>query len=293
MDEPHADLRDELFEIAASVRALVGWYESTGAWGLPLSPPSAQPAPQAQAFAREPTHDEPLPTREPATFQPPPERSAPQAPPVFTPAAPPARPVAARAEVQTPEARVERLRVLASEVTSCTRCGLCQTRTQTVFSRGNPLSELLFVGEGPGVEEDLAGEPFVGPAGQLLDKMIAAMGYRAGEVYICNIVKCRPPENRKPEPDEMEACKSYLAAQIELVRPKFIVALGATAIQGLLGTTEGITKLRGKWKMYRGIPVMPTFHPAYLLRQPTAKREVWSDLQEVMTRVGKKPPARA
>ncbi|WP_348980546.1 uracil-DNA glycosylase family protein, partial [Polyangium sp. 15x6] len=228
---------------------------------------------------------------QPAPFTPPPERApAPQ----FTP--PPAeraqRPAIARPEARTPEARVEQLRVLASEVASCTRCGLAARRTQTVFARGNPLSELCFVGEGPGAEEDLQGEPFVGPAGQLLDKMIAAMGYRRDEVYICNIVKCRPPENRKPQPEEMDACKGYLATQIELVRPKYIVALGATAIQGLLGTTEGITKLRGKWKMYRGIPVMPTFHPAYLLRQPSAKREVWTDLQEVMARLGKKPPAR-
>jgi uracil-DNA glycosylase len=123
-----------------------------------------------------------------------------------------------------------------------------------------------------------------------LDKMIGAMGYRRDEVYICNIVKCRPPNNRKPAPEEMELCKSHLVQQIDLCRPKCIVALGATAIQGLLGTTEGIMKLRGKWKLYRMIPVMPTFHPAYLLRQPEAKREVWEDLKAVMSRLGKTPP---
>ncbi|WP_240807181.1 uracil-DNA glycosylase [Polyangium spumosum] len=292
MDEPHADPRDELFEIATSVRALVEWYEGTGAWGLPLAPPrEAEPAFHAQ----EP-HADPQPQRaQPASFTAPPERPQAHAAPQWTPQAPPApqRPAAARPEALTPEARAVRLQMLASEVAGCTRCRLCETRTQTVFSRGNPLSELLFVGEGPGSEEDLQGEPFVGPAGQLLDRMIAAMGYRRDEVYICNIVKCRPPENRKPQPEEMEACKGWLAAQLELLRPKYIVALGATAIQGLIGTSEGITRLRGKWKMYRGIPVMPTFHPAYLLRQPSAKREVWSDLQEVMARLGKKPPARS
>ncbi|MDI1427923.1 uracil-DNA glycosylase [Polyangium sorediatum] len=309
MDEPHADPRDELFEIATSVRALVEWYDSTGAWGLPLAPardvepayPAAEPhaaPPPPNPRAAAPVADRrPVPSdstfAQPAQFTPPPERAqVPQYVPPSPPAERPQRPAAARPEARTPEARIEQLRVLASEVASCTRCRLAERRTQTVFARGNPLSELCFVGEGPGVEEDLAGEPFVGPAGQLLDKMIAAMGYRPGEVYICNIVKCRPPENRKPQPDEMEACKGYLASQLELARPRYIVALGATAIQGLLGTTEGITKLRGKWKMYRGTPVMPTFHPAYLLRQPSAKREVWTDLQEVMARLGKKPPAR-
>jgi uracil-DNA glycosylase len=286
MDEPHADPRDELFEIAASVRALVGWYESTGAWGLPASPaPTPREREEAARFEEAPPR--------PRVAQPPqqPMEDAPFRRAPLPPQAP-QRPAAARVAVLSPEARVERLRVLADEVAGCARCRLSQGRTQTVFARGNPLAELLFVGEGPGFEEDRAGEPFVGPAGQLLDKMIAAMGYRPADVYICNIVKCRPPENRKPQPDEMEACRSYLATQLELVRPKYIVALGATAIQGLIGTTEGITRLRGTWKMYRGIPVMPTFHPAYLLRQPAAKKEVWSDLQQVMSRLGKAPPGR-
>lgn len=150
------------------------------------------------------------------------------------------------------------------------------------------------MGEGPGAEEDARGEPFVGKAGQLLDKMIAAMGYRRDDVYICNIVKCRPPENRKPEPVEMSACAPFFTQQLALVRPKVIVALGATAVQGLIGTSEGITRLRGKWKLYKGMtPIMPTFHPAYLLRNPPAKREVWADLQEVMRHLGKGPPARS
>ncbi|KYG09759.1 DNA polymerase, partial [Sorangium cellulosum] len=189
--------------------------------------------------------------------------------------------------------RLTRLSLIAEEVRTCQKCPLHEGRTHTVFSRGDPLSEIVFVGEGPGAEEDQQGEPFVGPAGQLLDKMIAAMGYHRDGVYICNIVKCRPPKNRKPEPAEMAACSPYLASQLALIKPKVIVALGATAVQGLIGTTEGITKLRGTWKLYKGsIPIMPTFHPAYLLRQPGAKREVWSDLKEVMRHLGKSAPDR-
>ncbi|WP_437588480.1 uracil-DNA glycosylase family protein [Sorangium sp. So ce1000] len=193
----------------------------------------------------------------------------------------------------TKEERAARLSLIAEEVRTCQKCPLHEGRTHTVFSRGDPSSEVVFVGEGPGAEEDQQGQPFVGPAGQLLDKMIAAMGYHRDEVYICNIVKCRPPKNRKPEPAEMATCSPYLAAQLALIKPKVIVALGATAVQGLIGTSEGITKLRGTWKLYKGsIPIMPTFHPAYLLRQPSAKREVWSDLKEVMRHLGKSAPDR-
>jgi DNA polymerase len=176
-----------------------------------------------------------------------------------------------------------RLAELAAEIKGCTRCALHRERTQTVFARGNGKSGVLFLGEGPGEEEDRQGQPFVGPAGQLLDRMIAAMQLARDDVYVCNVVKCRPPRNRKPEPDEMSQCRPYLDEQITLLQPRVIVALGATAVQGLLGTTEGITRLRGQWKLFRGqVPVMPTFHPAYLLRQPQAKREVWDDLREVL-----------
>ena len=211
--------------------------------------------------------------------------------------APPPHPTTTRSPVAAPSSQDERrtrLALLAEEVRSCTRCALHEARNLTVFSRGNPFSELCFIGEGPGADEDRLGEPFVGAAGQLLDRMIAAMGYHRDDVYICNIVKCRPPNNRKPEPAEMASCVPYLAQQVGLVQPKVIVALGATAVQGLIGTTEGITRLRGKWKLYKGsIPIMPTFHPAYLLRQPAAKREVWLDLQEVMKRLGKAPSGRS
>jgi DNA polymerase len=192
----------------------------------------------------------------------------------------------------SPEERMRRLSVLADEVRGCTKCRLCQARTQTVFSRGNPLSELCFVGDAPGVAEEAAGEPFVGEPGALLDRMIVAMGYHRDDVYICNLVKCRPLENQKLRPDEIAACKPHLAAQLELVAPKYIVTLGTVATQGLLGTSEPIAKLRGTWKMYKGVPVMPTFHPAYVHKAPSAKRDVWSDLQQVMARLGKAPPSK-
>jgi DNA polymerase len=189
--------------------------------------------------------------------------------------------------------RRDRLKLLEDEVKGCTRCGLSQSRTQTVFARGDGGSGLCFVGEGPGADEDAQGFPFVGKAGQLLDRMIAAMGFSRDEVYVCNIVKCRPPNNRKPELEEMAACMPYLSRQLELVEPAVIVALGATAVQGLFGTTEGITRLRGRWRLYKGkIAVMPTFHPAYLLRTPAAKRQVWEDLQAVLRQLGRPIPER-
>jgi len=192
--------------------------------------------------------------------------------------------------------RRARLTVLAEQVAACTKCELHKTRTQTVFFRGNPDAELCFVGEGPGADEDAQGEPFVGKAGQLLDKMIAGMGLdRDRDVYVANIVKCRPPGNRTPDPREMASCMPYLTEQLELIRPKAIVALGSTALRGLLGPGDGITKARGTWKLYRGtIPVMPTFHPAYVLRTPTqeVKGQVWNDLKLVLKQLGRELPKR-
>jgi DNA polymerase len=161
-----------------------------------------------------------------------------------------------------------------------------------VFGVGNPSAELVFVGEGPGEDEDLQGEPFVGRAGQLLTKMIEAMGYRRDEIYIANVVKCRPPGNRNPEPDEIEACEPFLRAQLAAIRPKVIVALGKFAAQTLLRDTSPISKLRGKWFSYEGVRLMPTFHPAYLLRSPNEKGKAWEDLQMVMKALGKEPSPR-
>lgn len=176
---------------------------------------------------------------------------------------------------------------------ACTRCKLAPGRTNLVFGVGNPNAELMFVGEAPGVDEDLQGEPFVGRAGQLLTDIIErGMGMSRGEVYICNVIKCRPPENRNPEQDEVSTCEPFLFRQIDLVRPQAIVGLGTFAVQALLKVKTPISKLRGKWHEVRGIKMMPTFHPAYLLRNPADKRLVWADIQEVMKFLGQPIPPR-
>jgi len=182
------------------------------------------------------------------------------------------------------------LLAIRQELGECTRCKLSGGRTTLVFGVGNPHAELMFVGEGPGADEDVQGEPFVGKAGQLLTRMIEAMGYRREQVYIANVVKCRPPGNRNPEPDEIEACEPFLRRQIEAVGPKVIVALGKFAAHTLLRTAIPITKLRGTWSTYAGVKLMPTFHPAYLLRSPDEKAKAWADLQLVMAELGKRPP---
>ncbi len=178
------------------------------------------------------------------------------------------------------------------EMGECTRCKLAAGRTHLVFGVGNPSAGLMFVGEGPGGEEDRQGEPFVGKAGQLLTRMIEAMGYRRQDVYIANVVKCRPPQNRDPEPDEIEACEPFLKAQIAAVRPRVIVALGRFAVQTLLRDGTPISRLRGRWREYQGVRLMPTFHPAYLLRNPGDKGKAWEDLKLVMREFGKEPPAK-
>jgi DNA polymerase len=175
------------------------------------------------------------------------------------------------------------------ELGVCKRCKLCSGRKNIVFGVGNPKARLVFVGEGPGAEEDTQGIPFVGAAGHLLTKMIQAMGFSRDEVYICNVVKCRPPGNRNPESDEIEACQPFLEAQLRAIRPEVIVALGKFAAQTLLKTQTPITRLRGQWREYLGITLMPTFHPAYLLRNPAEKKAAWADLQAVMARFGKAP----
>ena len=186
----------------------------------------------------------------------------------------------------------EALLAVRTELGPCTRCKLAAGRTHLVFGVGNPHSELMFVGEGPGADEDLQGEPFVGKAGQLLTRMIEAMGYRRADVYIANVVKCRPPGNRNPEPDEIEACEPFLRAQIAAIGPKVIVALGKFAAQTLLRDTTPISRLSGRWSQYGGVKLMPTFHPAYLLRSPDEKKKAWEDLQLVMAELGKPPPGR-
>ena len=168
----------------------------------------------------------------------------------------------------------------------CTRCKLHSTRKTIVFADGNPKAELVFVGEGPGHDEDVQGLPFVGRAGKLLNQMIEAMGLQRKDVYICNVVKCRPPENRLPERDEIECCSPFLLRQLDVISPKVIVCLGACSAQTLLQTNRGISHFRGQWLDFRGHKLMATYHPAYLLRNPAAKGEVWKDLQKVMAVLG-------
>lgn len=180
------------------------------------------------------------------------------------------------------------------EVRGCKKCRLCETRTNTVFGEGDHDARLMFIGEGPGENEDLQGRPFVGRAGQLLDKMIVAMGLRREQVFIANIVKCRPPQNREPAPDETATCTPYLTRQIEIIRPQVIVTLGRPSTQHMLQSKESMSRLRGHWHDYRGIKVMPTYHPAYILRSYTeqVRAAVWSDLKQVMEELGLKVPAK-
>lgn len=180
------------------------------------------------------------------------------------------------------------------QVKGCTKCRLSQTRTQTVFGEGDPDAQIMFIGEGPGENEDLQGRPFVGKAGQLLDRMIVAMGLSREKVFICNIVKCRPPNNRQPAPDETGTCTPYLLRQIEIVRPKVIVTLGLPSTQYILQTKNSMGKMRGHWHDWRGIKVMPTYHPAYVLRDytPKTRAAVWGDLQQVLTALGMPIPRR-
>ncbi len=176
----------------------------------------------------------------------------------------------------------EQLKELREEMGDCTRCKLGKSRTHLVFGVGSPEARLMFIGEAPGRDEDLKGEPFVGRAGQLLTKIIEAMGYKRSDVYITNILKSRPPENRNPEPDEIEVCFPFLERQIEIIKPTIIICLGKFAAQTMLNTDAPISSLRGQMGEYKGIPVMPTYHPAYLLRNPDAKKQVWEDVQKVM-----------
>jgi uracil-DNA glycosylase len=181
---------------------------------------------------------------------------------------------------------LERIR---EDLGECTRCRLHEQRNKIVFGAGNPRAELVFVGEGPGHDEDVQGLPFVGRAGKLLTQMIEAMGLQRDQVYICNVVKCRPPENRKPEDDEVATCSPYLYRQLDAIAPKAIVCLGGVAAQALLKTKDPISRFRGNWFDYRNTKLLATYHPAYLLRNPAAKSEVWKDLQKVMAYLGLQP----
>lgn len=257
------DVSSEVAALIREVRGLLEYEEELGGPGVPHVPYEPRRSPEVV-----PSSAGPAPGAAPAQVAPAPV------------------PVAAAPAAESGHVR---LAVLAEQAAACTACRLHATRTKSVFARGNPESEIVFVGEGPGYNEDQTGSPFVGAAGQLLDKMIAAMGYAPDDVYICNVVKCRPPENRTPQTDEAVACAPYLIGQLEVVAPKVIVALGKCAAENLGAMPDGGRGWRGRWSEYQGIPVMPTYHPAFLLRSPEFKRQVWDDLKIVLDRLGRRP----
>ncbi|MBN2429081.1 MAG: uracil-DNA glycosylase [Deltaproteobacteria bacterium] len=187
--------------------------------------------------------------------------------------------------VQVAETLSEGLEDICRELDGCRRCPLCEGRNRLVFGGGNPQAELVFVGEAPGREEDRQGIPFVGEAGQLLERILFAMNLHRDDVYICNVIKCRPPGNRDPKPEEIEACEPFLKRQLAVIRPKVLVTLGKFAAQTLLRERMPISRLRGHWREYEGIPLMPTYHPAFLLRNPASKKEVWIDMKKVMEKL--------
>ncbi|HYC60179.1 MAG TPA: uracil-DNA glycosylase [Thermoanaerobaculia bacterium] len=197
----------------------------------------------------------------------------------------------APAQTETFAATEDTLDALRLETHNCNSCRLAGTRTNVVFGVGNPNADLMFIGEAPGRDEDIKGEPFVGRAGQLLTDIIKAMQLSREQVYIANVIKCRPPENRNPEPDEIEQCRPFLRRQVALIKPKVIVTLGKFGLQSLTEKSYAISAIRGQWLDYNGIKLMPTYHPAYLLRTPSAKKDVWADMKKVMVELGIPVPA--
>lgn len=213
-----------------------------------------------------------------------------------SPAIPPRKPISAPPQaggIVPPEQRAAALQIIRDDIGDCTRCALHKGRNKIVFADGDPNARLMFVGEGPGADEDAQGLPFVGRAGQLLNNMINAMGLKREEVYIANVVKCRPPGNRTPEPEEANTCSPFLFGQIDVVHPEVIVALGATAATYLLGQRQPLAGLRGRMHSVRGTRLIVTYHPAYLLRDPRQKKEAWADLQIAMRELGLKLPSRS
>lgn len=271
----------ELAELVALTREHLRWEMDLGSRGLPEV--SVEPRAEVETSAEGPT-----PLAAPAApLATPTEARSPAREPLPEPSEQPKRDVARPTE---PSDRRTRLALIEETVRGCVQCGLHAGRTQTVFARGNPNARLVFVGEGPGFNEDRQGAPFVGKAGELLDRMIAAMGFGKDEVYICNVVKCRPPDNRTPNPDEIAACMPFLRSQLEIVQPEVIVALGRCAAETLGAATSG-KPWRGAWGAWEGARVMPTYHPAFLLRSPEHKRPVWEDLQQVVAAMGRTLPA--
>jgi DNA polymerase len=293
-------------EAAALLRAVRGHLEVTADPFVPAPPPPpAAPArrPAAASTATPPAAVRPpAPSPTPSPVPSPVPAAAPVPTPAPVPAAAPAPPVTVRAGLQlgplpagqaapSLSQRHSAMQAVRTDLGDCQRCKLCKGRTNIVFGVGSPAAELVFVGEGPGRDEDLSGEPFVGLAGQMLTRIIEnVFKLRRDDVYICNVVKCRPPQNRNPEPDEIAACQPFLIRQLEVLRPRIIVCLGKFAAQTLLGTEASISSLRGRFHDYHGIRVMPTYHPAFLLRNPAMKRTVWEDMKLVVAELAR-PPA--
>jgi uracil-DNA glycosylase family 4 len=284
------DAREEAAEVAREARVALQRERDRLKWGAAGAPAPAAGAPTKAATAAatataaaavSATAADPEVLSLPGFEPPPPPKPLP-APGAFVPAA--AGPGAGLATEMPLELRADLphdLPALQAMVAGCRKCALCETRTKTVFADGTPLAKLMFVGEAPGRDEDLRGLPFVGRAGQLLDKMIEAIEMKRDEVYICNVLKCRPPDNRTPAPDEVEKCRPFLEQQLALVRPVVVCALGLSAAQALLETKATMSSMRGKTFSWRGIPLIPTYHPAALLRNPGLKRDAWIDLQRV------------
>jgi uracil-DNA glycosylase len=288
-------IREDFADLAGSLRAYLEYHSECGTVGFPKGPKQVAPtlaaSPSAASAPAQPQRPDALNSireseRETA-FEPPPFMASDLDPKPAPASVRPPKPAALSVE-----ARLRRLEVLRAEVASCTRCALSASRTHAVYSRGNPEAQLCFVGEAPDAEEDAQGLPFVGPAGELLNKMIVAMGLDPErDVYICTSVKCKPTAGAQPSAEEAVSCMPYLEEQLELLSPKVIVALGNVAATALLGTVTSMTKLRGQWKLYRGkIAVMPTYHPSMLLKpgagMAEAKKLAWLDLQAVMKELG-------
>jgi uracil-DNA glycosylase family 4 len=274
------DLHKEFLKIVADVRAHLEYQRALGVKLVEMPLCGSSPSETRPATA----------TREGSAVTVPvaSHRSVPERRPVATTASPVAAP---SGSIEAPSSGPLTLEAIREEIGDCKRCKLHKGRKNIVFGEGDSKAVLVFVGEGPGFEEDQQGRPFVGAAGQLLtDIIVKGMKLRREDVYICNIVKCRPPENRNPELDEVEACIGFVKKQIAAIRPKVIVTLGNVPTQNLLGTKQGITRMRGTWQEYHGIPVMPTFHPSYLLRSPGEKKKVWEDIQLVMAKLGMAVP---
>lgn len=295
-------ISEELAAIARQLEEQLQFYREIGVANIDGSARPAETAPEARSVAAavaetvinpatpvaesvtlEPLVQPPLQTTPPIEETMPKKKETVAQAGLFGDIAPP--------EAAAPRAKVVALPVLESndpsleaireDIGDCTRCKLHEHRTHIVFGEGDPQAKLVFIGEGPGADEDATGRPFVGRAGQLLEKIIAAIGLKRADVYIANVVKCRPPGNRTPERDEVATCEQFLFRQLALIRPKVIVALGSPAFQCLLRTKDTITRARGEWREWNGIQVMPTFHPAYLLRSPDKKREAWADMKKV------------